>query len=38
LPESIGHIVACDDVTQDEMIQGILFMQKCSQKKTIADF
>ncbi len=38
LPESIGHIVACDDVTQDEMIQGILFMQKCSQKKAIVDF
>jgi len=38
LPESIGQIVACDDVTKDEMIQGILFMQKCSQKKAIADF
>ena len=36
LPKAIGDIVACDDVTQDEMIDGIQFMQACSEKASVS--
>jgi 3-dehydroquinate synthase len=35
LPESIGHVSARDDVTREEMGQGIRFMQRCSKEKTV---
>ncbi|MFT5366510.1 MAG: 3-dehydroquinate synthase [Candidatus Latescibacterota bacterium] len=35
LPESIGQVVSRDDVTRDEMIKGIQYMQQCSAEKTV---
>jgi 3-dehydroquinate synthase len=37
LPESIGKVVSRDDVTRDEMAEGIQYMQRCSEKKTVID-
>jgi len=35
LPEAIGQIVSCDNVTREEMVQGILYMQQCSAQQSV---
>jgi 3-dehydroquinate synthase len=35
LPESIGQVVPRDDVTREEMMEGIKYMQACSQKESV---